>query len=334
MNHDTDACGAPFSRRALLQRAAAMACGAGALPALAQTAPPGGPVRLVVGYAAGGPVDAAARLVAPALQRALGVPVVVDNKPGASGSLGGDAVAKAAPDGHTLFFAGSPTIVINPNVQRQMAFDPMKDLQPIASLVQATNVLVVGKDRPWRSVQELVAFARAHPGELTYGSAGIGGTNHLSAALLEKMTRTQFTHVPYKGNAPAMTDLVGGQIAMMFDVIASARPFIASGKVRALAVTSRERNPMLPEVPTLIESGVTDYEVQGWMALYAPAATPAPVAARLSAAVRKAMADESLRARLVEQGYELWHLAPEALAEKARKERALWASVSKGIQID
>ena len=148
------------------------------------------------------------------------------------------------------------------------------------------------------------------------------------------MTRTQFTHVPYKGNAPAMTDLVGGQIAMMFDVIASARPFIASGKVRALAVTSRERNPMLPEVPTLIESGVADYEVQGWMALYASTATPAPVASRLTAAVRKAMADESLRARLVEQGYELWDLAPESLAEKARKERALWASVSKGIQID
>ncbi|SFM18182.1 tripartite tricarboxylate transporter substrate binding protein [Variovorax sp. OV329] len=329
----TSPTGLRASRRRALLLALAMAAGSGT--AFAQNnSSPMGPVRLVVGYSAGGPVDAAARLVAPILQRELGVPVLVDNRPGASGSLGGDAVARAAPDGNTLFFAGSPTIVINPNVQRRMAFDPMKDLQPVASLVQTTNVLVVGKDRPWRSMNELLAFARQHPGELTYGSAGTGGTNHLSAALLEKMSGTQFTHVPYKGNAPAMTDLIGGQIAMMFDVVAGARPFIASGKVRPLAVTSRDRNPMLPDVPTLIESGVSGYEVQGWMGLYAPAATPKAMVTRLNLAVRKALADEALRARLVEQGYEIWDIGPELLAEKARKERAMWATVSKGIETD
>lgn len=309
--------------------------GAAALPALAQSpGTPNGPVKLVVGYAAGGPVDVAARLFAPALQRELGVTVIVDNRPGASGTLGGDVVAKAQADGNTLFFAGSPTIVINPNVQRRMAFDPMKGLTPIAPLVTTTNVLVVNKGQSWHKVSELVAHAKAHPGGIAYGSAGIGGTNHLSGALLEKATGAQMTHVPYKGNAPAMNDLVGGQIAMMFDVVASARPFISSGKVRALAVTSRERNPMLPDVPTMAEAGVPGYEVEGWIALYAPAALPKPMVARLNAAARKAMAGEDLRNKLIAMGYGFWDASPEVLDAKARAERAMWATVSKGIEVD
>lgn len=322
------------ARRRVLGALAA-ACGTVALPALAQApTTPTGPVRLVVGYSPGGPVDAAARLIAPALQRELGVPVVVDNRPGASGTLGGDVVARAAADGNTLFFAGSPTIVINPNVQRRMPFDPMKDLAPIAPLVTTANVLVVNKDQPWRKVSELLADAKAHPGKVAYGSAGTGGTNHLSGALLEKATGTQMTHVPYKGNAPAMTDVIGGQISMMFDVVASARPFIASGKVRALAVTSRERNPMLPEVPTMAEAGVPGYEVLGWIALYGPAALPKPMVGRLTAAARKALAGEELRGKLIDMGYGLWDASLEALGDKARAERAMWATVSKGIEVD
>lgn len=319
-----------FVRRGLL---AVLALAA--LPAFAQVRDtPAGPVRLVVGYAAGGPVDVAARLIAPALQRELGVTVIVDNRAGASGSLAGDQVSKAAPDGNTLFFAGSPTIVINPNVQRHMAFDPAKDLAPIAPMVSYANVLVVNKDLPIRTVPELVAYARSHPGAVSYGSAGVGGSNHLSGALLEKVTGTQMSHVPYKGNAPAMNDLMGGTITGMFDVIANARPFIASGKVRALAVTSKQRNPMLPDVPTMSEAGIKGCDVDGWYGLYGPAALPKPMIGRLNAAMRKVLADEALRARLTEMGYDVWTGSDEALATKARADRAMWATVSKGVEVD
>jgi tripartite-type tricarboxylate transporter receptor subunit TctC len=325
------------ARRQLLVSLALTAAGVSLmpLPARAQSAASAsGPIKLVVGYSAGGPVDSAARLFAPALQRELGVPVVVENRPGASGSLGGDAVAKAVPDGNTLFFAGSPTIVINPNVQRHMAFDPMKDLVPIAPLVTYANVLIVNKDLPPRNVTELIAYAKATPGRVTYGSAGVGASNHLSGALLEKMSSTQMTHVPYKGNAPAMTDLIGGQVSMMFDVIANARPFVGSGKVRALAVTSRKRNPMLPDVPTMIEAGVAGFDVDGWFALYGPAALPKPMVASLNAATRKVLAREDVRTRLSEMGYELWEGGDDMLASKARADRVMWATVSKGVEVD
>jgi hypothetical protein len=205
--------------------------GAGALPHRAFAQQPLPPlIKLVVGYSAGGPVDGAARLLAPALSQELGTQVIVDNRPGASGSLGGDAVAKAAPDGAMLFFGASPTITINPNVQRKMAFDPMKDLTPIAPLVDYTNVLVINKDLPVRNVAELLAYAKARPGKVFYGSAGVGASNHLSGALLEKMTGVQLTHVPYKGSAPALADVMGGTVTMMFDIIATSRPFIQSGQ--------------------------------------------------------------------------------------------------------
>lgn len=291
-------------------------------------------IKLVVGYSAGGPVDGAARLLAPALGQELGTQVIVDNRPGAAGSLGGNAVAKAPPDGAMLFFGASPTITINPNVQRSMPFDPMKDLTPLAPLVDYTNVLVVNNDLPVRSVGELLAYAKAKPGKLFYGSAGVGASNHLCGALLEKMSGLQLTHVPYKGSAPALADVMAGTVPMMFDIIATSRPFIQSGKLRALAVTSRQRNRMLPDVPTMIESGVPGYDVGGWFGLYGPARMDPALVARVNAAAQKMLAREDIAHRLREQGYDVWAGAPEVLATKGVSDRKLWASASKGIEAE
>jgi tripartite-type tricarboxylate transporter receptor subunit TctC len=290
-------------------------------------------VKLVVGYAAGGPVDAAARLFAPALARELGQPVVVDNRPGAGGATGGDSVAKAPPNGLLFFFAASPTITISPHILKSMPFDPAKDLTAVAPILSYYNVLVANKSQPFKTVPELVAYAKANAGKLSYGSAGLGASNHLSGELFALRTGTQLLHVPYKGNAPAMTDVIGGQISMMFDIIGSARNYIGSGRVQAVAVTSRDRNPSLPEVPTMREVGIADYEVGGWYGLYGPAKLPADIVARFNDATRKALASEDLKNKLIEQGYELWTGAPQMLTERAARELSLWATVTKGIQV-
>jgi len=301
------------------------------LAALAQ--PAGQTVRLVVGYAPGGPVDAAARLFAPALARELGQTVVVENKPGAGGAMGGDMVAKAAPNGLLLFFAASPTMTISPHILKAMAFDTAKDVTPIAPLVSYTNVLVVNKDQPFKTVPELVAYAKANPGKVAYGSAGMGASNHLSGELFALRTGTTLNHVPYKGNAPAMTDVIGGQINMMFDIIGSARNYVASNRVRAVAVTSRERNASMPDVPSMREVGIADYDVGGWYALYGPAKMPADLVARLNEATRKALAGDELKNKLIEQGYDIWTGSPQLVSERAARELALWGTVTKGIQV-
>lgn len=301
------------------------------LALFAQT--PGQTVRLVVGYAAGGPVDAAARLFAPALSRELGQPVVVENRAGAGGAMGGDAVAKATPNGLLLFFAASPTMTISPHVLKSMPFDPAKDVTPIAPILSYSNVLVVNKDQPFKTVPELISYAKANPNKLAYGSAGMGASNHLSGELFALRTGTTLTHVPYKGNAPAMTDVIGGQINMMFDIIGSARNYVASGRVLAVAVTSRERNVSMPDVPTMREAGLADYEVGGWYGLYGPAKLPADMVQRLNEATRKALAGDELKTKWAEQGYDLWVGSPQQLADRAARELALWATVTKGIQV-
>lgn len=331
----------PASNPLLRRRAAAALLASLTLPAAlqAQTAHTAAassgnqPIKLLVGYAAGGPVDAAARLFAPYFAQALGQAVLVDNKPGAGGVLAGDAVAKSAQNGLTIFFAGSPTMTISPHILGTLPFDPGKDLVPIAPILSYANVLVVNKDLPFHNVAELVAYAKAHPGQLSYGSAGIGSSNHLSGELFAARTGTQLTHVPYKGNAPAMTDVIGGQISMMFDIIGSARNYIASGRVRPLAVTSRERNASLPQVPSMQEAGVPDYDVGGWIGLYGPAKMPAELVARYSEAARRALAQDELRRKLVEQGYDVWSGNAQALAERAARDYKLWGSVAKGIHM-
>lgn len=292
------------------------------------------PIRLVVGYAAGGPVDATARLFAPALSKELGQPVVVENRPGAAGSMGGDAVAKAAPNGLLLYFGASPTLTISPHILKSMPFDVSKDLTAIAPLVSYTNVLVINKDQPFKTLPELVAYARANPGKLAYGSAGMGASNHLSGELFALRAGIKLTHVPYKGNAPAMTDVIGGQLSMMFDIIGSARNYISTQRVRPLAVTSRERNASLPEVPTMMESGIADYDVGGWYGLYGPARLAPELVGRLNEATRRALAQDELKAKLIEQGYDLWTGSPQLLAERAARDLALWGTVAKGIQVE
>lgn len=294
----------------------------------------GQPIRLVVGYAAGGPVDATARLFAPALAKELGQPVVVENRPGAAGSMGGDAVAKAAPNGLLLYFGASPTLTISPHILKSMPFDVSKDLTAIAPLVSYSNVLVINKDQPFKTLPELVAYARANPGKLAYGSAGMGASNHLSGELFALRAGIKLTHVPYKGNAPAMTDVIGGQLSMMFDIIGSARNYISTQRVRPLAVTSRERNASLPEVPTMVESGIADYDVGGWYGLYGPARMSPELVTRLNEATRRALAQDELKAKLIEQGYDLWTGSPQLLAERAARDLALWGTVAKGIQVE
>lgn len=326
-----------FGRRLVLLGLGAV-CAAGSLPGHAQTAAAPASstqtIKLVVGYAAGGPVDTTARLFAPALSKELGQPVVVENRPGAAGALGGDAVAKALPNGLLLFFAASPSVTISPHVLKSMPFDPLKDLAAVAPLVSYTNVLVVNKDQPFKTVPELVAYAKANPGKVAYGSAGMGASNHLSGELLALRTGTQMNHVPYKGNAPAMTDVIGGQINMMFDITSTARNYVASGRVRALAVTSKDRNASMPDVPSLQELGIPDYDVGGWYGLFGPAKLPADVVNRLNEASRKALASDELKKKLVEQGYDLWTGAPQLLTDRLAKEFTLWGTVTKGIKFE
>lgn len=304
-------------------------------PAWAQTPGAGGPVlKLIVGYAAGGPVDGAARVFAPVLARELGQTVVVENRPGAAGAMGGASVARAQPDGSELFFAASPTLTISPHVIKSMPLDVRKDLAPVAPLLTYANVLVVNNDLPVRSIPELVAHARANPGRLAYGSAGMGASNHLSGELFARRTGVSLTHVPYRGNAPAMTDVMGGQIQMMFDIIGSARGYIDGQRVRPLAVTSRERNPALPNVPSMAELGVPDYDVGGWFGLFGPQGLPPALTQRLSAATAKALQDADLRKRWADQGYVIWTGSAAELHKRMFDELALWADVTKGMKFE
>ena len=323
------------SRRRLALTALAMAPLVLAMhPATAQDAQP---VRLIVGYAAGGPVDQGARLFGQALSKELGVPVTVENKTGANATIAGSEVVRAKPDGLTLWFAASPTITISPNVMTKMPFDPAKDLAPVAPILSYYNVLVVNNNEPYKNVRELVAYAKANPGKLAYGSAGVGGSNHLGALLFANRSGIEMNHVPYRGNAPAMTDVIGGQLNMMLDIISTASTYIHSGKVRALAVTSPQRNASLPDVPTFAESGIEGlkgFDVGGWYGVYGPKGMAPELVAKLNKAVNAALAQPELKKRYKELGYDEWTGSPQKLADRAAKERAMWATVTQGIVVD
>lgn len=295
------------------------------------------PVRLMVGYSAGGPVDQGARLFAQALSKELGVPVMVENKTGANATLAGMEVVRAKPDGKTLWYAASPTITISPNVMKQMQFDPAKDLTALAPVLSYYNVLVVNNDQPYKNVNELVEYAKANPGKLSYGSAGIGSSNHLGTLLFATRSGIDMNHVPYKGNAPAMTDVIGGQISMMKDIISTASTYINSGKVRAIAVTSPKRNASLPNVPTFAESGVKGlegFDVGGWYGVYGPKGMPPELVASLNKSINAALNQPELKKRYVDLGYDEWIGAPQLLSDRAAKERAMWAAVTQGIEVN
>ncbi|OYU29850.1 MAG: ABC transporter substrate-binding protein [Comamonadaceae bacterium PBBC2] len=322
-----------LARRGLVSALCAALTGLGSA-AWAQTQSAGPTVKLIVGYAAGGPVDSSARVFAPVLSRELGQPVIVENRPGAGGALAGNTVVKAAPNGLELFFAASPTMTISPHVLKAMAFDPLKDLAPLAPILSYANVLVINQNQPFKTVPELVAYAKANPGKLAYGSAGMGASNHLSGELFARRAGITMTHVPYKGNAPAMTDVMGGQIQMMFDIVGGAKSYIDGGKVRALAVTSKERNPAVPQLPSMTELGVRDYDVGGWYGLYGPLGMSAELSQKIAAATARALQDADLSKRWIEQGYVIWNAKPADLAERMRREHALWAEVTKGMTFE
>ena len=319
----------PDARRRVL---AGLLC-ASALAASGAFAQPQ-PVRLVVGYAAGGPVDTAGRQFAQVFGRELGRSVIVENKTGVAGALGGEAVARAAPDGTTLYFGASPTLTISPHVLKSMPFDPARDLTPLSPVLTYANALVINKDLPIKSLQDLIGYAKANPGKVSYGSAGMGASNHLSGELFAKQSGLTMTHVPYKGNAPAMTDVIGGQLTMMFDIVSTASNYIKTGRVRPLAVTSRERNASLPDVPTMREAGLPGYEVIGWYGIYGPAKMKPEQVAEINAAARRTLADEGLRKQWAEHGYDMWTGAPSVLAEQQRKDLEMWRGVTKDIKFE
>ncbi len=318
-----------------LLRLAAAALGAAAcltaLTAQAQAtaAFPRQPLSLVVPFPAGGPTDAMARLLALKLSERLGQQVVVDNRGGAGGGIAAELVARAPADGHTLFFGTTGTLAINPSLYKKLRYDPVKDFAPVSLMATTMNVLVVNPEVPAGSLSELVQLAKSKPGELAYGSAGNGSSNHLSGELFKSIAGVQINHVPYRGSAPALVDLLGGRIAMMFDTIAVQTQNIATGKLRALAVTGPRRSPLLPEVPTAQEAGLKGFDVTIWFGVLAPAGTPAPVVERLNREITAVMASEEMRKRMQADGAEARTTTPAEFAALIRQDTAKWAPVVK-----
>jgi tripartite-type tricarboxylate transporter receptor subunit TctC len=290
---------------------------------------PRGPVTLVVPFPAGGPTDAMARQLAQKLGERLGQQVVVDNKGGAGGGIAAEAVAKAAPDGQTLFFGTTGTMAINPSLYSKLRYDPVKDFAPVSLMATTMNVLVVNPEVPAKNLGELIRLAKAKPNTLSFGSAGNGSSNHLSGELFRTSAGLQITHVPYKGSAPALVDLLGGRLTMMFDTIAQQTGNIAAGKVRALAVTGPKRSPLLPDVPTAQEAGLKDYDVTIWYGVLAPAGTPAPVIDRLSREIGAVMSTDEMKKRMQADGAEARPNSPAEFAALIRHDMAKWGPVVK-----
>ena len=301
--------------------------------ALAQ-AWPARPVRLIVPYAAGAGInDIMARMVGQHLGPGLGQSVVIENRAGAGGIAGPEAAAKAAPDGYT-FLMSNVSLVTSAYMYPKLPYDPQKDFVPVTLVATSPLMLVVNPSVAARSVQEFVALAKANPGKLNFGSGGVGSTPHLSAELFKSAAGFDAVHVPYKGGAPALNDLIGGQLSFMIENMPGTMPFVKSGKLRALAVTSAQRSPLDPALPTMAESGVPGYEVVGWQGLFAVAGTPPAIVARLQAEVAKELRLPEVRARLAALGAEPVGSTPEEFGAFVRAENARWGRVirEKGIR--
>jgi tripartite-type tricarboxylate transporter receptor subunit TctC len=313
----------------------AAVCGLGATCALAQNFP-ARPIRLVVPFPAGGPSDFAGRLVSQRLADALGQPVIVDNRAGGSGIVGTDQVAKSPPDGYTLVIANVGLLAIAPSLYAKLPYDPLKELAPITNLVGGPSFLAVHPSLPVKNVQELIALARARAGQLNYASAGIGQISHLNGELFKFRAQVNIVHIPYKGNATLMPDVIGGQVPMSFVTIAESMPFVRSGKLRALAVTGLKRSAVIPEVPTVDQSGVPGFESLNWNGILAPAGTPREIVARLNAEIVKIVLSPELKQRIEGQGNELIGDSPEEFAAYIRKETDKWSNVIKqaGIKVE
>jgi tripartite-type tricarboxylate transporter receptor subunit TctC len=297
---------------------------------------PDKPIRLIVPFPPGGTTDLLGRMLASHLTATLGQQVIVDNRAGAGGTIGSDIVAKSAADGYTLMLAGISTQSINSALYKQLPYDPQKDFTPIALFASVPNILVVNPQVPVRSVPELVAYAKKYPGRVNMGSAGNGTTNHLSGELFKAMTHAPIVHVPYKGSGPAMADLLGNQVQLMFDNLPGSLPQVRAGKLRALAVTGAARSPVLPDVPTMAEAGVPGYVVDVWFGVVAPKGLPANVLSRLSAEITAFARDKEVQRKLADQGATPLLSTPAEFADRIRSDAEKWARIVRdaGAKVD
>jgi tripartite-type tricarboxylate transporter receptor subunit TctC len=324
-----------FSRRAAF---ALLAVVSTVLPAHAQGADtyPSRPITLVVPFAPSGGNDIMARLVGERMGKALGQQIVVENRPGAGGNIGSRQAARSAPDGYTMLLAFTGTIGINPSLYANLGYDPAKDLTPIGSIATSPAVLVVHPSLPVKTLKELIAYAKANPGQLSYASSGVGTVVHVATEMLADAAGVQVEQVPYKGTGPGITDLLGGHVKMMMPPIPAMLGYVNAGTLRAIGVTSKERSPLLPDVPTIEEAGLPGFVSEQRYGLLAPAGTPRPIIERLNAELRNALADEAIRKRIVDDGATPRPDSPEDYAAEIERDRALWGGIVKklGLRVE
>ena len=290
---------------------------------------PSKPIRMIVGFAAGGGTDTTARAIAQKMSAAMGEQVVVDNRPGAAGNVATELVVRGPADGYTILMGTIAALAINPTLYGNLAFDPIKDLAPVSHAVNSSNILVVHPSVQAKSVQELIALAKAKPGTLNYGSSGIGGTGHLAGVLFDELAGTKMTHVPYKGGGPAMIELVGGQVQLVFATPPTAVPQIKSGKIRGLAVTTLKRSSVMPDLPTISESGLKGYDANNWYGVVVPVKTPKPIVTRLNTEIVKALNAPDLKELFFTQGLDPAPSTPEQFGDYIKSELGKWAKVIK-----
>ena len=324
----------PLGRRPWIGLACAVACVAASGLAMAQDYP-NKPVKLVVPYPPGGPTDIVARVVAQKLQEQMGQPFVIDNKPGAGANTGAEAVARSTPDGYTLLVA-TTAHAINPSLFSKLSYQLLKDLAPVSQLTSGPLVIVANPALPAQNIQELIALAKGKSGGLNFGSSGNGQSTHLSAELFSAMAGIKMSHVPYKGSAPALTDVMAGQTDLMFDTMLSAMPHVKAGKLKAVAITSSQRSPVAPHLHTVAESGLPGYEAIAWNGLLAPAGTPKEVVARLNAELKKVLENPDVRQRFEAQGFAASWNSPATFGSFLQAEVDKWAKVVQvsGAKID
>ena len=315
----------------MLKRLAAMALGFIATLAGAQY--PDKPIRMIVPFAAGGVTDTSGRVIAEALSRRLGQPIVVENKPGASGNIGTQMVVNAAPDGYTLVLGFDGTLVINPHVFADFPFDVTKELAPIGKIGDATLILVAHPSFPPKTLQELIAYSKKQPNGVSYGTSGVGGTPHIAGELLKIRTGANLTHIPYKGGGQAMTDALGGNVPLVYTAVAGALTHVKAGRLVPIAVSSAKRSPSMPDVPTFIESGVPDFEASSWVAVLAPAKTPRAIVDRLNRELNAVLTSPETVERLATLGIVATPGTPEQLAAQIRTDLAKYGGVVKAANI-
>lgn len=301
--------------------------------ASAQAPYPNKPIKIIVGFPPGGPLDTHARVLLDQLQKHLGQPVIIDYKPGAGGSIGANEVIKSPADGYTLLMANTGTMVINPFVYTKNIYDTLRDFTPIARTAQQPLALIVNNDFPAKTFAEFVAYSKANPGKVNFGSAGNGGISHLVPEMLEDAVGIKMVHVPYKGTAPAFTDLLAGQVQFMSESIPQVTQYLKAGKIRALAMTGGTRNAAIPDVPTMAEVGVKNFEVVGFYGVLGPAKLPADVLAKLSDAFRKTLASDDVKTKMVSQGADPAFLGSAEFAAFLKIESARWQAAVKKANV-